>query len=319
MSDSDIYYFENGSDLNELFAGHLTRNLRLVEKQLEVRLTARDYWIKISGEEENRLRAFSLFEELTRIYLLRDRRLDSRDFKQVLSAYSEKRENELKQLFAERIKVSPHKRDVVPRTRAQLEYLRRMREKDIVFGVGPAGTGKTYLAMAMAVSELLSGKFSRIILTRPAREAGENLGFLPGNLEEKIMPYLRPLYDALYDMLEFEEASLLIEKNVIEVAPLAFMRGRTLNNAYIILDEAQNTTDDQMLMFLTRLGFDSKCVITGDPFQTDLDKRQTSGLLHATNALAEIEEIAVCNFTTQDVVRHALVEKIITAYQKVRN
>lgn len=194
-----------------------------------------------------------------------------------------------------------------------------MREKDIVFGIGPAGTGKTYLAMAMAVSELLAGNFSRIILTRPAREAGENLGFLPGNLEEKIMPYLRPLYDALYDMLEFEEASLLIEKNVIEVAPLAFMRGRTLNNAYIILDEAQNTTDDQMLMFLTRLGFDSKCVITGDPFQTDLDKRQTSGLLHATKALTDVDEIAVCNFTTKDVVRHALVEKIITAYQKIRN
>jgi phosphate starvation-inducible protein PhoH and related proteins len=319
MSDSDIYYFENGSDLNELFAGHLTKNLRLVETQLEVRLTARDYWIKISGDEVNRTRACSFFEELTKIFLLRDRRLDSRDFKQALSAYSENRESELKQLYAERIKVSPRKKDVVPRTRAQLEYLRRMREKDIVFGIGPAGTGKTYLAMGMAVSELLAGNFTRIILTRPAREAGENLGFLPGNLEEKIMPYLRPLYDALYDMLEFEEASLLIEKNVIEVAPLAFMRGRTLNNAFIILDEAQNTTDDQMLMFLTRLGFDSKCVITGDPFQSDLDRRETSGLRHAAKALREIEEIAVCNFTTADVVRHALVEKIITAYEKVRS
>ena len=268
MSDSDIYYFENGSDLNELFAGHLIKNLRLVEEQLDVKLTARDYWIKIVGDEANRTRACSFFEELTRIFFLRERRLDSRDFKQALAAYSENRESELKQLFAERIKVSPRKKDVVPRTRAQLEYLRRMREKDIVFGIGPAGTGKTYLAMAMATSELLAGNFTRIILTRPAREAGENLGFLPGNLEEKIMPYLRPLYDALYDMLEFEEASVLIEKNVIEVAPLAFMRGRTLNNAFIILDEAQNTTDDQMLMFLTRLGFDSKCVITGDPFQT---------------------------------------------------
>ena len=319
MSDSDIYYFENGSNLNELFAGHLTKNLRLVEKHLGVKLTARDYWIKLSGPEENRARACSFFEELTRIFLLRERSIDTRDFKQALSAYSENREGELKQLFAERIKVSPRKKDVIPRTHAQLEYLRRMREKDIVFGIGPAGTGKTYLAMAMAVSELLAGNFTRIILTRPAREAGENLGFLPGNLEEKIMPYLRPLYDALYDMLEFEEATMLIEKNVIEVAPLAFMRGRTLNNAFIILDEAQNTTDDQMLMFLTRLGFDSKCVITGDPFQTDLDRRETSGLNHATKALREIEEIAVCSFTTQDVVRHALVEKIITAYQKVRS
>ena len=319
MSDSDIYYFENGSDLNELFAGHLIKNLRLVEEQLDVKLTARDYWIKIAGSEANRTRACSFFEELTRIFQLRERRPDSRDFKQALAAYSENRESELKQLFAERIKVSPRKKDVVPRTRAQLEYLRRMREKDIVFGIGPAGTGKTYLAMAMAISELLTGNFTRIILTRPAREAGENLGFLPGNLEEKIMPYLRPLYDALYDMLEFEEASVLIEKNVIEVAPLAFMRGRTLNNAFIILDEAQNTTDDQMLMFLTRLGFDSKCVITGDPFQTDLDRRETSGLQHAAKALREIEEIAVCNFTTADVVRHALVEKIITAYEKVRS
>ena len=170
--------------------------------------------------------------------------------------------------------------------------------------------------MAMAVAELLKGNYSRIILTRPAREAGENLGFLPGNLEEKILPYLRPLYDALYDMLEFEEASALIEKNIIEVAPLAFMRGRTLNNAFIILDEAQNTTVEQMLMFLTRLGFDSQCVVTGDPFQTDLPGNTRSGLEHAIASLKGINEIGVCKFSTSDVVRHALVEKIITAYQR---
>jgi phosphate starvation-inducible PhoH-like protein len=191
-----------------------------------------------------------------------------------------------------------------------------MRNKDIVFGVGPAGTGKTYLAMAMAVSELLQGNYSRIILTRPAREAGENLGFLPGNLEEKIAPYLRPLYDALYDMLEFEEAAALIEKNIIEVAPLAFMRGRTLNNAFIILDEAQNSTVEQMLMFLTRLGFDSQCVVTGDPFQSDLPGNIRSGLEHSVVALKNIDEIGVCKFSTADVVRHTLVEKIITAYQR---
>jgi phosphate starvation-inducible PhoH-like protein len=214
------------------------------------------------------------------------------------------------------VKVGPKKRDIVPRTKAQLDYISSIRHKDIVFGIGPAGTGKTYLAMAMAVSELLKGNYNRIILTRPAKEAGENLGFLPGNLEEKIMPYLRPLYDALYDMLDFEEASALIERNIIEVAPLAFMRGRTLNNAFIILDEAQNTTEEQMLMFLTRLGFDSQCVITGDPSQTDLAKNEKSGLMHSAATLKNIQEIGFNFFSTKDVVRHALVEKIINAYQQ---
>lgn len=169
--------------------------------------------------------------------------------------------------------------------------------------------------MAMAVSEFLKGNVSRIILTRPARESGENLGFLPGSLEEKIMPYLRPLYDALYDMMSFDEVSALIERNVIEVAPLAFMRGRTLNNAFIILDEAQNTTTEQMLMFLTRMGFNSKCVITGDPSQSDLGSREGSGLRHAISHLRNIQEIAFIFFETRDVVRHALLEKIILAYQ----
>ena len=170
--------------------------------------------------------------------------------------------------------------------------------------------------MAMAVSELLQGNYARIILTRPAKEAGENLGFLPGSLEEKIMPYLRPLYDALYDMVDFDEAAGLIERNVIEVAPLAFMRGRTLNNAFIILDEAQNTTPEQMLMFLTRLGFDSQCVITGDPLQTDLPDKQVSGLTHAAKILENIPEIGISKFSSKDVVRHMLVEKIINAYHE---
>jgi phosphate starvation-inducible PhoH-like protein len=183
-----------------------------------------------------------------------------------------------------------------------------------VFGIGPAGTGKTYLAMAAAVSELLQHRHARIILTRPAREAGESLGFLPGNLEEKILPYLRPLYDALYDMLDFDEVSSLIERNVIEVAPLAFMRGRTLNNSFIILDEAQNTTVEQMLMFLTRIGFNSRCVITGDPSQTDLTEKERSGLLHASRVLGSIPEIGFTTFEKRDIVRHALIEKIIDAF-----
>ena len=220
----------------------------------------------------------------------------------------------MQSLFSERVKVSPKKHDIIPRNIAQLDYLRKIRTKDVVFGIGPAGTGKTYLAMAMAISELLEGNYNRIILTRPAIEAGENLGFLPGNLEEKIHPYLRPLYDALYDMLEVDEVNPLIEKDVIEVAPLAFMRGRTLNNAFIILDEAQNTTTDQMLMFLTRLGFSSRCVITGDPSQTDLPENQVSGLKHSIQILQKIAEIAVCEFSAKDVVRHSLVEKIVNAY-----
>lgn len=308
------FYFENGMTLHEVFANHTQRNLKLTENLLDVSLVARDFWIKISGETDKVDRAKDFFQELAQVCQMRKRHLDQNDFEQVLRAFRDDSAGELQQLFSEKIKVGPKKRDIVPRSRAQLNYLRSIRKNDIAFGIGPAGTGKTYLAMAMAVSELLQGNYARIILTRPAREAGENLGFLPGSLEEKIMPYLRPLYDALYDMVDFEEAAGLIERNVIEVAPLAFMRGRTLNNAFIILDEAQNTTPEQMLMFLTRLGFDSQCVITGDPLQTDLPNKQSSGLVHATKILKDIPEIGISTFSPKDVVRHMLVEKIINAY-----
>ncbi|QSH42586.1 PhoH family protein [Lentisphaerota bacterium] len=304
--------------LHEVFAGHSDKNLRQAQSQLKVALVARDFWVQIKGEPEKISRAKSFLEELSRVFHLRGRHLDQNDFEQVLKAFKNNRDDELRKLFSERVHVGPKKRDIVPRSAAQLNYLKNVREKDIVFGIGPAGTGKTYLAMAMAVSELLKGSYNRIILTRPAKEAGESLGFLPGNLEEKIMPYLRPLYDALYDMMDFEEAASLIERNIIEVAPLAFMRGRTLNNAFIILDEAQNTTEEQMLMFLTRLGFDSQCVITGDPSQTDLAADERSGLVHAEKTLKKIPEIGFCRFGTKDVVRHALVEKIINAYSEER-
>ena len=310
------FYFENGMTLHEVFANHTQRNLKLTENLLSVNLVARDFWIKISGEKDKIKRAKDFFQELANVCQMRKRHLDQNDFEQVLRAFHNDSTNELKQLFTEKIKVGPKKRDIVPRSRAQLNYLRSIRQNDIVFGIGPAGTGKTYLAMAMAVSELLQGNYARIILTRPAKEAGENLGFLPGSLEEKIMPYLRPLYDALYDMVDFDEAAELIERNIIEVAPLAFMRGRTLNNAFIILDEAQNTTPEQMLMFLTRLGFDSQCVITGDPLQTDLPHKQSSGLAHAAKVLKDIPEIGISKFSSKDVVRHMLVEKIINAYHQ---
>ena len=273
----------------------------------------------IAGGDDACRRALEFFGELSSLHNLRRRDLDRQDIEQLVKAYRRQEEGELKALFSGRIKVGSNKREILPRSKNQLEYLKALRNKDVIFGVGPAGTGKTYLAMAVAVSELLAGNCSRIVLTRPAKEAGETLGFLPGSLEEKIMPYLRPLYDALYDMLDFNEASSLIERNVIEVAPLAFMRGRTLNNAFIILDEAQNTTEDQMLMFLTRLGYNSRCVVTGDPSQSDLTRNERSGLIHALKTLDKIPEIGIIEFSTRDVVRHALLEKIIHAYSVDRN
>jgi phosphate starvation-inducible protein PhoH and related proteins len=310
-------YFDSWEAMEALFAGNLARNLKEAGRRLGVQFVARDTWIKIGSSDARIIEKASAFlSELGKLASMAGAKpVDQRDFEQILAAYQDNRENELQSYFSERIKVSPKKRDIVPRTRTQLDYVKCMRERDIVFGVGPAGTGKTYLAMAMAVAELLSGKYDRIILTRPAVEAGESLGFLPGNIEEKINPYLRPLYDALYDMLPLADASALIERNVIEVAPLAFMRGRTLNNAFIILDEAQNATVEQMLMFLTRLGFNSQCVVAGDPSQTDLPTKRLSGLLHAMETLSSIEEIKVCRFSSKDVVRHSLVEKIVNAYQ----
>jgi phosphate starvation-inducible PhoH-like protein len=221
---------------------------------------------------------------------------------------------DLAKIFMDTVFISSKKRVITPKSIVQRHYIDAMRHADMVFAIGPAGTGKTYLAMAMAVSALLDKKIQRIILTRPAVEAGERLGFLPGDLAEKVNPYLRPLYDALYDMVDMEKASSLINKGLIEVAPLAFMRGRTLNDSFIILDEAQNTTPEQMKMFLTRLGFNSKAVITGDITQIDLPTDKTSGLVQARNILKKISSIRIVNFSQLDVVRHPLVADIISAY-----
>ena len=313
---SDQYFFRNATEMELLFGGHVAENLKEIEKRLGVTLVARDLKLKIfAPKQESVTKTLAFLEELNKIYSLSKKRIDQRDFLMTLSAFQESRETELQNFFAQRIKVSPKKQEIVPRTPNQLAYVKAVRAKDVVFGIGPAGTGKTYLAMALAVSELLAGRVDRIVLTRPAVEAGENLGFLPGKIEEKINPYLRPLYDALYDMLDFEEATSLMDRGIIEVAPLAFMRGRTLNNSFIILDEAQNASKEQMLMFLTRLGFHSKCVVAGDPTQIDLPGKRSSGLIHAVHRLERIPEIEICIFNTGDVVRHSLVEKIVNAYQ----
>ncbi len=221
----------------------------------------------------------------------------------------------LREIFLDAVYVASGRRVISPKSLAQKAYIEAIRNSDIVFGIGPAGTGKTYLAMAMAIAAYTKRQVKRILLTRPAVEAGEKLGYLPGTLYEKVNPYLRPLYDALHDMMDFDKASSLIERGVIEVAPLAFMRGRTLNDAFVILDEAQNTTSDQMRMFLTRLGFDSKAVITGDVTQVDLPPGTVSGLVEVQELLKDIPGIRFCYFTRDDVVRHPLVQEIIDAYE----
>ena len=222
----------------------------------------------------------------------------------------------LQEIFLDTIYISSHKRTITPKSVAQKSYIDAIRRHDIVFGIGPAGTGKTYLAMAMAVSELMKNNYARIILTRPAVEAGEKLGFLPGDLAEKVNPYLRPLYDAMHDMVDFDKAQRLLERGSIEVAPLAFMRGRTLNDSFVILDEGQNTTPEQMKMFLTRLGYGSKAVITGDVTQIDLPAGRLSGLKEAWRILQGVEGIRFATFTEKDVARHRLVQDIITAYER---
>ncbi len=304
------FYFDGAESLRQVCSGDEVRLLRLAEERFGVRLVSRGNWIDISGGGAEQAAEF--FRELCRLRTLRGRQLEMRDFELLCRGFGG--DCGIESLWSERVKVSPRRREVLARSKKQLAYLRAMRSHDVVFGIGPAGTGKTYLAMAMAVSSFLSGDVSRIVLTRPARESGERLGFLPGSLEEKVSPYLRPLYDALYEMMTPDEVQELIGRNVIEVAPLAFMRGRTLNGAFIILDEAQNTTRDQMLMFLTRMGFGSRCVITGDPTQSDLGPGECSGLEHALRTLIRLPELAFVRFNTADVVRHSLLEKIINAY-----
>jgi phosphate starvation-inducible protein PhoH and related proteins len=313
---TETLHFENARLAQQLFNNDL-RNLQAVEAQLGVKTTSREGWIKLDGEPEAIDRAKQLFLLLENS-IKAGSPVRNREFTQALNIVSQEGAAALKDVLSDRIQTSPKKNSVSPKTIGQKKYVDAIRNHDVTFGIGPAGTGKTYLAMAMAVSALKEEKVSRIILTRPAVEAGEALGFLPGDLYEKITPYLRPLQDALQDMLPAEEIEKHMERNVIEVAPLAYMRGRTLNNAFIVLDEAQNATTEQMFMFLTRLGFNSKAVINGDETQIDLPSNRHSGLVEAHRALRQTEGIAIIELGRRDVVRHPLVQRIIAAYEEHR-
>jgi phosphate starvation-inducible PhoH-like protein len=294
--------------------GDLDKNLRLIENTYGVNVNARGNRIRIEGDEKAVASVERLFTQLADM-LAEGIITDKDEVNHAIHAFSADPAAALKDIFQKTIPVSSRKRSVAPKNETQRKYVEAIRQYDVVFGIGPAGTGKTYLAMATAVSALLRREVSRIILVRPAVEAGEKLGFLPGDLYEKVNPYLRPLYDALYDMIETEKANKLVERGDIEIAPLAFMRGRTLNDSFIILDEAQNTTSEQMKMFLTRLGFNSKTVITGDITQSDLPNDRTSGLIEVQTILEGVDGIRFIYFTNRDVVRHKLVQQIVKAYE----
>ena len=313
---SETLHFENARVAQQLF-NHDPRNLQALEVQLGVKATAREGWIKLEGEADAIDRAKHLFLLLENS-MKAGTTVRQREFSHALNVVKNEGVSTLKDLMSDRIVTSEKKGGVTAKTVGQKKYLDAIRTHDVTFGIGPAGTGKTYLAVAMALAALREGKVSRIVLTRPAVEAGEALGFLPGDLYEKIMPYLRPLHDALHDMLPAEEVQKQMERGIIEIAPLAYMRGRTLNHAFIILDEAQNSTMEQMFMFLTRLGISSKAVITGDETQIDLPPHKQSGLLEAHRALKHIEGIALIEFSKRDVVRHPLVQRIIAAYEEHR-
>ena len=298
----------------QLFGEH-NRNLQKIARDTDVTINARGNTVFIDGDEIAIALAGNILNQLYGL-LKEGYPIHPNDIDFAARLLSGDNHIDLKKIFLDKVYITSKKSAVTPKSLAQKEYIDAVRKHDIVFGIGPAGTGKTYLAMAMAVSALSRGIVSRIILTRPAVEAGESLGFLPGDLAEKVDPYLRPLYDALHDMMRFEKVANLMQKGIIEVAPIAFMRGRTLNDSFVILDEAQNTTSEQMKMFLTRIGFNSKAVITGDITQIDLPSDRTSGLIQSKNILQNIEGIKFVFFSKRDVVRHKLVQKIIQAYEE---
>jgi phosphate starvation-inducible protein PhoH and related proteins len=310
----DKVVFEEIAFLTAVFGQH-SEHLKILERELRVRLHVRGNEITLLGDTHDVALGRSLLEQLYGM-AKRGQAMGPDDIGRAVTVLRQNGAAELREVFSDTVLMSARARRIAPKGLAQKRYVDAIRTSDMVFGIGPAGTGKTYLAMAMAVRALLDKQVKRIMLTRPAVEAGEKLGFLPGSMEEKVNPYLRPLYDALQDMMDLERSQQLIDRGVIEVAPLAFMRGRTLNDCFVILDEAQNTTGEQMKMFLTRLGFDSKAVITGDVTQIDLPDGRRSGLMEARAILEGISGIAFCYFTEVDVVRHPLVSEIIKAYDR---
>jgi len=309
-----VIFLNSSQDLRALF-GKYDQNLRIIEKAFDVQITPAEKGITVNGRKDSIHKTTELIDYLMTI-VAEGREIKQHDVVYAVQLARPEQGVDFKRLAKEKIEVFAKGGLVTPKTKGQIEYVEAIKKYDIVFGVGPAGTGKTYLAMAMAVNALKKGIVRRIILTRPAREAGEQLGFLPGTLVEKVSPYLRPLYDALYDMMDPDKVEQFTEQGIIEVAPLAFMRGRTLNDAFVVLDEAQNSTPFQMKMFLTRLGFESKSVITGDVTQSDLPKGSPIGLVEAQKILRGIEGIKFVQLTGADVVRHELVQRIIKAYEQ---
>ncbi len=303
------------NNLTRMLCGEHHRHLKLIQRLTDVNIHARGNALNLSGEETAVQAVETLIRQLYRL-LKQGYALDESDIEPAVKMLLENSDEKLERIYHDGIALPGRRKPITPKSTQQKDYLEAIRDHDLIFAIGPAGTGKTYLAMAMAVHALTQEQVSRIILARPAVEAGEKLGFLPGDLAEKVNPYLRPLYDALHDMMDFDKAAYLIERDIIEVVPLAFMRGRTLNNCFVILDEAQNTTVMQMKMFLTRLGFDTKTVVTGDITQIDLPDQEPSGLVHARQILSDIQGIRFCYFTERDVVRHPLVQEIIKAYEQ---
>ncbi len=318
MSDAvTIKHVFDDVEVARAISGERGANVRVLGREARVRINDRGNALQISGQRGDVDLAVRVIEQLSELLSNGQQRdLTTDDMAHSIRLARNDPARHLQEYLGDTVLVSGRKRSITPRTVAQKVYVNAMRKQDIVFGIGPAGTGKTYLAMAMAVAALQRADVVRIVLTRPAVEAGEKLGFLPGDLQEKVNPYLRPLYDALHDMMDLGKARRFLERGIIEVAPLAFMRGRTLNDSFVILDEAQNTTREQMKMFLTRLGIGSQAVITGDITQIDLPGDKISGLVEAKRLLRSIDDIGFVRFTELDVVRHDLVQQIIRAYDR---
>jgi phosphate starvation-inducible PhoH-like protein len=303
------------SQVLQTLVGDADENLRTIERELGLKIGRSAHGLTLVGQDSDVELGHDLLVQL-RGLVEAGENIFKGDVERAIKMLSGNKRLRLEELFRDEIRVSGKRTKIVPKTFRQKNYIEEIKSHNVVFGVGPAGTGKTYLAMAMAVTALLNKEVKRIVLCRPAVEAGEKLGFLPGDMAEKVNPYLRPLYDALHDMVDFDKAKEMVERGVVEVAPLAFMRGRTLSNAFVILDEAQNTTPVQMKMLLTRLGFGSTCVVTGDVTQIDLPRGIESGLSHALKLLRDVSGISIVHFTDEDVVRHPLVSKIIQAYDR---